>query len=84
MEEKSGLEAYHNYVVNTSFFSHITESQLQQYLSAKYEQFLKQQETGQFPWPCIKLAAKEVGLQEFERKILQRLVLQNMHLECGH
>ena len=56
-----------------AFFSHITESQLQQYLSAKYEQFLKQQETGQFSWPCIKLAAKEVGLQEFEKKDLAEI-----------
>lgn len=46
-----------------ALFSHATEAQLQQYLSAKYDDFMKNGEN--IPWPC-KLAAKEVGLQHFE------------------
>lgn len=46
-----------------ALFSHATEAQLQQYLSTKYDDFLKNGENRS--WPS-KLAAQEVGLQHFE------------------
>ena len=45
----------------------VPESQLQEYTSGKFREFLKQL-VGDEEWP-VKVAAKEVGLQEVNAKI---------------
>ena len=53
-------------------FSHATESQLQQYLSLKYDEFLNKEEDARIPCK-LKIAAKEVGLQKFESRDLAEI-----------